>query len=396
MTAPGPVPRAPRRARLLFVSATLLLLAGTFALCVFSPEPERVAAAGAEATAVPVPALTVAAQPLERSSRFSGVVEPKRRVELLSESSGRVLRCGAEELETVEADQVLVEVDPLLAEVAVERAAAALARAESQLALARDERRRWETLATSDVASVSRRDQAVSNERVATANQREARANLAQARDELAKKTIRAPFRGVLQAFPVEVGETLRPGDRVAELLDIESARIVLGVSDREVVGMRAGSPVAVELEAWPGERFPGTVARVASAADVASLKFPVEIELPNPERRILPGMVARVTLALADERPLRVVPREAVVESFGVRFVYVLAEEEEGDWVARRRPVELRELAFRPELFELVDGVADGERVAAGGTRELRDGVRVRITRHEAAAPQTEEEAGS
>ncbi len=395
MNAPGPAPRAPRRARILFVSGTVVLLAGTFGLCFFAPEPERVAAAGADATAVPVPVLTVAAEALERSARFSGVVEAKRRVELLSETSGRVLRRGAEELDRVGADQVLVEVDPLLAEVAIERAAAALARAESQLALARDERRRWESLATSDVASASRRDQAVSAERVATANEREARANLAQARDEFAKKTIRAPFAGVLQAFPVEVGGTLRPGDRVAELLDLESARIVLGVGDREVVGLRAGAPVTVELEAWPGEGFAGTVARVAAAADRTSLKFPVEIELPNPEGRILPGMVARVALTLADDRPLRVVPRDAVVESFGVRFVYVLSEED-GGWVARRRAVELRELAFRPELLELVGGVADGELVAAGGTRELRDGTRVRITRSEALATTAEEEAGS
>jgi RND family efflux transporter MFP subunit len=377
------------------VTGTVVLLAGTLGLCVFSPEPERVAAAGADATAVPVPALIVAAQSLERSSRFSGVVEAKRRVELLSETSGRVLRRGAEELDRVEADSLLVEVDPLLAEVAVERAEAALARAESQLALARDERRRWESLATSDVASASRRDQAVSSERVATANEREARANLAQARDELRQKTIRAPFAGVLQSFPVEVGGTLRPGDRVAELLDLASVRILLGVSDREVVGMRAGAPVNVELEAWPGERFPGAVVRVASAADTTSLKFPVEIELANEGQRILPGMVARVTLTLADERPLRVVPRDAVVESFGVRFVYVLSEEDEG-WVARRRTVELRELAFRPGLLELVDGVADGERIAIGGTRELREGTRVRITASEALAGQPEAEGES
>jgi membrane fusion protein (multidrug efflux system) len=380
---------------MLFAVGTVVLVAGTFGLCVSSPEPERVAAAGADATAVPVAAMTVAPQALVRSSQFSGVVEAKRRVELLSETSGRVLGRGAEELDRVEADHLLVEVDPLLAEVAVERAAAALARAESQLALARDERRRWESLATSDVASASRRDQAVSSERVATANQREASANLAQARDELSKKTIRAPFGGVLQAFPVEVGGTLRPGDRVAELLDLSSARILLGVSDREVVGMRAGAGVSVELEAWPGEPFEGVVTRVASAADTASLKFPVEIELANEEQRILPGMVARVTLTLSDERPLRVVPRDAVVESFGVRFVFVLGEEGDG-WVARRRPVELRELAFRPALLELVDGVADGEQIAIGGTQELREGARVRITQSEALAGQPEAEAGS
>jgi RND family efflux transporter MFP subunit len=344
---------------------------------------------------VPVKVLTVGAEAVGRSSRFSGVVEARRRVALVSETSGRVLRLGAEEFQSVEAKQVLVEVDPLLAIVAVERAEAAVARAQSQLALARDERSRWESLATRDAASLSRRDQAVNAERVAAANLREARANRSEAHDQRSKKTIRAPFSGVLQHFPVEVGGTLRQGETVAELLDLETARIALGVTDREVVGMQAGETVQVELEAWPGERFSGTVLHVAAAADATTLKFPVELELANPGRRILPGMVARVTLELADARPLRALPRDAAIESFGVRFVYVVGEEQ-GLPVARQRNVELRDIPFRPGLVELVSGVADGERVATSGIRELSDGAHVRIDDRDGVANVGAEESGT
>ncbi|MAE93320.1 MAG: hypothetical protein CL910_01530 [Deltaproteobacteria bacterium] len=367
------------RARWLFGGVALVLLLAAVGLNLCAPKPETQAAAGAEATAIAVRALVVEARPLVRTTALSGVVEARRRVELFAEVGGRVIELGAEELDPVEAGQLLVQLDPLLAEVAVERAEASVQRAQSQLALAESERKRFENLATRDVASTSRRDQAVNGQKVAAANLREARANLAEARDQLAKKTLRAPFAGVLQGFPVEVGEFLRVGEQVGELLDLAAARIELGVTDREVVDLSPGAAVEVALEAYPEESFEGTVLRVAAAADTTSRKFPVEVELANPERRILPGMIARVSLGLGDPSPVRALPRDAVLDQFGVRFVYLL-EDAEGVVVARRQRVEVREIPFRPEELEIVSGLEDGDRIAVGGLQELREGSRVRV----------------
>jgi hypothetical protein len=71
-------------------------------------------------------------------------------------------------------------------------------------------------------------------------------------------------------------------------------------------------------------------------------------------------------------------------VEEFGLRFVWVIeqeepAEEEGGALVARRRRVGVRALPFRPAEFEVLSGVAEGEEIALTGTRQLRDGERVR-----------------
>lgn len=367
------------RARLLFLGVAVLLVAASFALFASAPKPERVAAAGADATAIPVRVLEVGPRPISRSTRLSGVVEARRRVELFAETSGRVIEIGVEELDPVEEGQLLLLVDPLLAEVAVERGKAAVARSESQLSLAESERKRFDSLAGRDAASASRRDQAVSVQDVAAANLREAEANLTEARDQLAKKSIVAPFAGVLQSFPVEQGEVLRMGESVAELLDVTETRIELGVTDREVVALRAGAPADVVLEAYPGERFEGRILRIGAAADTVSRKFPVELALPNEERRILPGMVARVTLGLGEPIPLRAIPRDAALDQFGSRFVFVIAREESG-LVARQRRVRVRDIPFHPEDVELVSGVEDGERIAVEGIRELRDGAAVRI----------------
>ena len=110
-----------------------------------------------------------------------------------------------------------------------------------------------------------------------------------------------------------------------------------------------------------------------------------MEIELPNPRLRILPGMIAQVRLNLGDASPVRAIPRDAVVDRFGVRFVYVVAREGGRD-VARRRRVEVRNISFLPGFVELVEGVEEGEFLATAGISDLRDGVQVSVSREAVA----------
>jgi membrane fusion protein (multidrug efflux system) len=383
-----------QRARWVFLGAGGGLLLLTLLLFATADRPGAESAVGAEATATTIDVLVIEERALERSTRLSAVVEARRRIQLVAETQGRVLEVGADELDRVTADQMLVQVDPLLAEVAVERAAAAVARSQSQLALARDERARFENLATRDVASASRRDQAQNAERVAAANLRDAKASLQEARDARGKKTIRAPFAGVLQGFHVEVGEVLRAGDPLGELLDLGAARLELGVTDREIVDLVPGETVEVTLEAYPGETFEGELLRVGAAADQLTKKFPVEVEIPNPEGRILPGMVARATLHLAAEPNVRRIPRDAALDQFGIRYVWLVVDGDNGPETRRRR-VEVRDISFQPGEIEVVSGLENGDVIAVGGIRELREGARVR-PRTPALAGAAAEEAGS
>jgi len=363
------------RAVLLAIAAALL--AGGVLLFRTAPEPEAVGPAGEEATLREVRTRTVRAVAVRSRTEVAGVLEPRRSVTLYAETQGPVVEVGAEELDRVEAEQLLVRMDPLLAEVAVERARASVARTESQLALARSHLRRRRSLAERGVTSDSDLEDAENAERVAAAALREARAELRRARDDLAKKEIRAPFAGVLRSFPVEVDEFLQPGQAVAELLDVETVRATIGLSDREVVAVEAGQSVEVAVEAHADEPFEGTILRVGAAADADSKKFPVEVELPNPERRLLPGMVARVVLDLGRPGERTLVPRDATVDEFGLRFVYVI-EAEDGELRARRRRIAVRPIPFRPAELEVVTGLSPGEEIATSGVRQLRDGERV------------------
>lgn len=369
--------RSPLRP-LLLGGALLLVIAGTL-LFLTAPEPELVEAAGEAATRRSVVTLRVRPVSVRAATEVSGMLDPRRSVDLFAETRGPVVEIGAEELDRVEAGQLLARLDPLLAEVAVERAEAAVNRTRSELALARSNLARRQSLTGQGVASESALEDAQNAERVAAAALREALAERVRARDDLAKKTIVAPFAGVLRSFRVDVGEYLSEGQQLAELLDVTSARLTIGLADREVVAVRPGQKVAVDVEAYPNETFTGEVLRVGAASDPVDKKFPVEIELANADGRLLPGMVARVTLDLGELPERLIIPREASLDEFGLRFVYVIESNGAGDLVARQRRVQVRPLPFRPADLHVVAGLSEGEEVAVSGIRQLRDGEHVR-----------------
>lgn len=375
--------RRPTLLRWVLLGIAALLFAGGLLLDATAPEAERLAPLGAEQSLRPVKVLRVVPTPLRLRAEVAGVLEPRRTVLLFSETQGAVTAVGAEALDTVEAGQVLVEIDPLLAEVAVERARAAVTRGRSDLALARANRERRSSLADRGVASTAALEDAENAEAVAAAALREARAQLTSARDDLAKKVIRAPFAGTLRTFEVEAGEYVRVGQRLGELLDGSTARIIVGLSDRDVVAVVPGQPADVRVEAYPGEVFAGAVLRVGRASDADSRKFPVEVEIPNASGRLLPGMVATVSLELGAAEPRLLIPRDATVDEFGVRSVFVIdaiGSDSEPGYVAHRRRVQVRHVPFRPAEFEVTLGLASGETIAVTATRQLRDGEAVRI----------------
>jgi RND family efflux transporter MFP subunit len=372
------------RLRSALIGLALALFAAGLLLFWTAPDPEQVAPAGEAAALRAVKTQRVRAVPIRSRAEFAGVLEARRSVQLFAETHGAVTRLGAEALDRVEAGQLLLAVDPFQAEVAVERAVATLARSESELALARSNLERRRSLAQRSVASDADLEDAENGEKVAAAALRQSRAELERTRDDLRKKTIAAPFAGVLRSFRVEQGEYVREGQQLGELLDLETARVVIGLSDRQIVMVRSGQPVEVAVEAYPGESFAGSILRVGAASDPSSRKFPVEVELPNPEGRLLPGMIATVAFDLGGEQARTLIPREASVEEFGLRFVWVIEQEEleeqqGGALVARRRRVGVRAMPFRPAEFEVLSGVAEGEEIALTGTRQLREGERVK-----------------
>ncbi len=362
----------------LFGAAGILFVGG-LVLMLLAPDPEKIASAGVQNPPREIRVTRIVLQPVRARVERSSILEPRRSVRVFAETRGPVIEVGAEALDRVEVGQLLLRIDPLQAEVAIEGANANVARSLSELALARSNLKRRRSLSKRNVTSAAELENAENQEKVALAMLRQSRAELKQAKDDLENKTIKAPFTGVLRSFDVELGEYVQEGQELGELLDLSAARTVIGLADSEIVAVRAGQRVDVEVEALPGEMFQGEVLRVGAASDPRTRRFPVEIEIPNPEMRLLSGMVARVGIDLEEERLRMLIPREVTIDEFGLRFVWVV-ERVGNERLVRRRRIAVRSLAFRPADFEVVSGLAVGEEIAVTSMRRRREDETVHV----------------
>jgi RND family efflux transporter MFP subunit len=126
---------------------------------------------------------------------------------------------------------------------------------------------------------------------------------------------------------------------------------------------------------------FMGRIARVSPVLDPATRTAPIEIEIPNPGFRLKPGMYARVSITTDERKEALVVPENAVIDTGGRRGVFLLSEADVVSFRAVTVGIEA------PEYIEILDGVADGDRVVTTGAAALRDGERVLLSGDEGAS---------
>lgn len=201
---------------------------------------------------------------------------------------------------------------------------------------------------------------------------KEAQALLAQQRTQLAYSTILAPFAGHITRRLVDPGATVGSTTPIATLMTLGTVKVLLAVPERDAPLLTLRSPAIIRVDAFPGRTFPGRVARINSALDPLSRTLPAEIQVPNPEGLLRPGMFARTEATLLTREGI-LIPTEAVVEEGGAAAVFVV---EAG--TARRRPVETGYL--QGALIEVRQGLAGGETVVVAGQQGLRDGAAVQI----------------
>jgi RND family efflux transporter MFP subunit len=274
------------------------------------------------------------------------------------------------------------------ARAAVARAEASLKLAESQAALAQTTAQRYAALVASGDVSRTVADQARTEAETSVQNVATARASLAQARAQLAlaEKAVAdvvvvAPFSGFISDRKVSVGEYVQPSTAVVTLLKIDPLRLRLTLPGIQAGQVAVGQAVTAQVDAFPDRRFEGRITAINPQISAEARSFTVEARVPNPDAALKPGMFAVAAIDQGRTRRILLVPRRAVVEDVNTNSyrVYVIDEENR----ARLRVVQL---AARQEgdVIRVLDGVAEGERVATSNLADLYDGVEVTIAEEE------------
>jgi RND family efflux transporter MFP subunit len=182
----------------------------------------------------------------------------------------------------------------------------------------------------------------------------------------------------VLQA-PFSPGDTLSTGQAVYVVGDLSTLMVETFVPERFATAARMGLSAQVSLEALPGESFEAVVEELSPVLDPASRTLKIRLgftgESPNRiDPRIKAGMFATVSLVTNSRRDVPVIPRGAVINTYGSWIVFTVDDE----GIARRRVLNLG--IENETLFEVTAGLDLGERVVSMGQNFLSDGDPVRI----------------
>jgi RND family efflux transporter MFP subunit len=205
-------------------------------------------------------------------------------------------------------------------------------------------------------------------------------ARQSQAVISLGDATLRAPIDGVILRRAVEVGSLAGPSAPAFTVANTRVVKVVFGVPDVVVAGLKAGGKLSIAAEAVPGATLEGRITRISPSADPNSRVFEVEAALPNPDGRLKVGMLA--TLGLGDAAPATslFLPLAAIVRPAGDTEGYAVyvVKDSAGHPTARLTRVRLGEVSGNQ--IAVRDGLAGGERVIVRGATIVADGQAVQV----------------
>jgi RND family efflux transporter MFP subunit len=203
---------------------------------------------------------------------------------------------------------------------------------------------------------------------LARAQFNQSQARLDELRITLGNTVIASPVDGFVAKRNLDPGAFASQNSPVVSVVDLSTVRMVANLIERDAKRVHDGTEAGVEVDAYPGERFKGHVARVAPVFDPATRTAEMEIEVPNPEGRLKPGMYARVNLTVGIRENALVVPRNAVVDIEGKRGVFVPQQ--------NRAAFRAVQTGLQDEnRVEITHGLQDGSHVITTGALALRDG---------------------
>jgi HlyD family secretion protein len=315
----------------------------------------------------------------------TGYVVAQRKAALSSKATGRLEWLGVTEGSVVTSGQVIARLESRDTLAQFEQAQAQVGVARAELVEAEQNASRSEQLLAKKFISASSHDTAVAKRNRAKAALASAQANERVAAANLAQTEIRAPFDGVVLTKNANVGDNITPFSSavdskgaVVTIADMRTLEVETDVSESNIGKLKVGQPAEIALDALPGERFPGTIARMVPTIDRSKATRLVKIQFNRMDGRVLPDMSAKVVflerqLSDAERSPIVAISRQAVIERDGKSVVYLVDNDRVKEIVIERGPD-----APRSDLVP-VTNLMPGQRVVIRPSG-LRDGSRIKV----------------
>ena len=296
---------------------------------------------------------------LSIQSTYVGYLLPNKRVLMRSEIDGVIEKIDFEEGDEITKGKRLVDISTK-----EHRLKLKIAITDSNLAdinIKRDEK-----LAAQNLIPNAQLDQTKTRAESASLNKELAEISLN-------KSLISSPLKGTIKTRHIKVGEFVRKGDKLVEILDIDKIIVKVNIPEQEILSIQVGQNVEVALYIMDKKTFLGRVKNIGLEADSSNRTFPVEISVDNKERQLRAGMLARATFTKNVDQDQIVIPRHTVLERDQGRVVYVF---EDGKAFRRDITIGLSQL----DHVQVVQGLNKGELIVVEGHTKLTDGEEVNV----------------
>jgi membrane fusion protein, multidrug efflux system len=282
---------------------------------------------------------------------------------------GTIDKINFESGEHVHAGAVLVELD-------TRQERAQLAAAEADRDLARINYARQQELVKEGVVARTEFDNA-------SAQQKSTEAKVGETRATIDRKTIRAPFTGVLGLRQVNLGQYLAAGQAIVSLQSLNPIYVSFGVPQQITPELKVGRALKITSDDLPGVQFFGRVTAVDSVVDPNTRNIQVQATLANPEGRLRPGMFVQVEVSLGQSEQVIELPASAINYAPYGDSVFVVAELKDPKTGKTYRGVRQQFVKIegsRGDQVGISSGVNPGDEVVSSGAFKLRNGAPVLV----------------
>ncbi|WP_409525407.1 efflux RND transporter periplasmic adaptor subunit [Nitrincola sp. MINF-07-Sa-05] len=253
------------------------------------------------------------AQPYQPVLVAQGQIQPFRSSQITSQINGTLRTLAVEQGSVASAGTLLIQL-------AEENRPDEVAKSEANLKLRESELASGQRL---------RRDNLLSETELLRlgAAAKTASAELAAARLELAHTRIEAPFSGIVDELPVEIGDHIQAGQMLMRMVDIDKLKLTAQIPQQQVADLTPGLDVTVTL--LNGQQLSGKLTFIASLADSNTRSFRIEASIDNPDRLRVAGASATVSISLPRQQAHRISPALLALNNEGLPGLYAVDDEQ-------------------------------------------------------------------
>jgi membrane fusion protein (multidrug efflux system) len=354
--------------RMILVLFVTVLLLGTLGFMKFRQVKSAIAHASFQPPPDAVTSVVVGQAHWPSTMSVIGTMEAVQGVMVSADLPGTVAKINFDSGKAVREGDILVELD-------TKQERAQLASLEAQRDLAKVNYARMQQLVNEGVISRAEYDQA-------TAQQRATEANVAEIRATIARKTIRAPFSGVLGIRKVNLGQYLAGGNPIVQLQKLNPIYVNVGVPQQAVGQVKVGRTLKITTEDLAGKVFTGRVSAIDSVVDEATRNIQVQATLANPYGKLHPGMFVQVELGLGESASVIPVPASAINYAPYGNSVFVITDlkDPKGQTYRGVRQQFVKVEGSRGDQVAVVEGLKPGEEIVTSGVFKLRNGAAVLV----------------